>query len=271
MSLSAGRFHHVRYPEDLRRSVRILLGVQFLGCYDYELIGRAIGWTKPVKAVLDRAPWQAPDLCCLLREYGPESLLVWRSLFARGTQVFVDQPPSATPTWRWEQLETEFIQMLHEHPGKAVLRSQVGNANRVAAMAEYIAGIYHPIIDKIEKNGLSHCAMAEFLNNVTIRCPDCRRLLSAVPCGSCCDKSWDYRLELDEKDDRPMNQPSYATKAHPGSFEKVEIMRNRVERGQAPFHRDDARLDFGYHTGHTITDTLAVNPPPDLDDGRYDD
>lgn len=42
--LARGNVETVEYPEDLRRSVRVYLGLKHAGYHDHELIGRAIGW-----------------------------------------------------------------------------------------------------------------------------------------------------------------------------------------------------------------------------------
>jgi hypothetical protein len=42
--LARGGISVVEFPEDLRRSVRVYLGMRYMGCRDLELIGRAIGW-----------------------------------------------------------------------------------------------------------------------------------------------------------------------------------------------------------------------------------
>lgn len=50
--------------------------------------------------------------------------------------------------------------------------------------------------------------------------------------------------DLDDGDyEGPSRKPFLATKARPGSNKKIQIMRERVERGVSPFHKNDARLE----------------------------
>lgn len=44
--LSAGKSPILEYPEDLRRSARVYLGLRFVGVEDYELIAKAVGWAE---------------------------------------------------------------------------------------------------------------------------------------------------------------------------------------------------------------------------------
>ena len=93
------------------------------------------------------------------------------------------------------------------------------------------------VLDALSR-GLRRCETERFKNGVTVRCR-CGALCCGVPCGACA------RLGVNEPDnptnepDEPLVTPSEPTQAKPGSPEKIEVMRQRVERGESPFHPDD--------------------------------
>lgn len=73
-----------------------------------------------------------------------------------------------------------------------------------------------------------------------VRCPRCRRLVNNVPCVGCFIAN-DVAIRP-----RPPRQTTYTatrprkpSKACAGSEAKIRIMRDRVARGDSPFHPDD--------------------------------
>jgi len=74
-----------------------------------------------------------------------------------------------------------------------------------------------------------------------VRCPECGVLLSLVPCISCFP-ILKIPQGLDDQDDYPGLRPGEPTQSRPGSEEKIEIMRQRVARGELPCHPKDKRL-----------------------------
>lgn len=99
-----------------------------------------------------------------------------------------------------------------------------------------------------------------------IRCPKCRSSLTHVPCITCArDGEW-YEPNTDNT---PLTEPKTMTKFEPGSREKVEVMRGRVERGESPFHDNDARLGVSYTKPVGIT--VIRMAETDFGAGHWDD
>lgn len=94
--------------------------------------------------------------------------------------------------------------------------------------------------------GLPIMASAELPFPNTVRCPGCGLLVNVVSCVSCRNEM--FPEDVAERDDFDNWKPVPAeepTEARPGTVEKIEIMRARIEQGQSPFHPDDAeRLGF---------------------------
>jgi len=72
---------------------------------------------------------------------------------------------------------------------------------------------------------------------LNIRCKDCGKKLMRVPCSQCCERPYDELIE-EETETKP-SKPD-VTLSLPGSSGKLEVMRKRVEKGQAVFCDGDA-------------------------------
>jgi hypothetical protein len=82
----------------------------------------------------------------------------------------------------------------------------------------------------------SECSPAELPLGNSIRCGQCGRMVNLVPCVLC-NCGTKRRRARATKD---MRIPEHPTKFAAGSLEKIEVMAERVSRGESPFHPDDA-------------------------------
>jgi len=74
-----------------------------------------------------------------------------------------------------------------------------------------------------------------------VQCDTCRNWIMHVPCVQCCD----YRGGKCRNDSEPeLPFDPLSTEAIPGSQEKIEVMRNRVDWGYSVFSPGD-KCDFG--------------------------
>lgn len=71
-----------------------------------------------------------------------------------------------------------------------------------------------------------------------VRCKSCGSSVFVIPCVNCSARSWDPG-EMKPPTGKP-TKPKEPTPEPPGSPGKVEVMRERVSRGESPFHDGDA-------------------------------
>ena len=111
-----------------------------------------------------------------------------------------------------------------------------------------------PLIARCIREGLPVQAVAELPFPNTVRCPGCGSLVNVVPCVSCInEKCREDAQERDDFDDWRPRPASIPTEARPGTMEKIEVMRRRIEQGEAPFHPEDAiRVNYDKLSGITI-------------------
>ena len=94
-----------------------------------------------------------------------------------------------------------------------------------------------------------------------IRCPECGSSITVVPCASCRLAKWStwrpreecrpsdvYDPIMEPPDDcwdiePPRSHPCEPTDSTPGSCERIEVYRERYERGEHLFHDDDLRVE----------------------------
>lgn len=108
---------------------------------------------------------------------------------------------------------------------------------RASEIRQAILDSGNPIIRDALLRGLRRTDSAHFKGNVSFRCI-CGALLCWVPCMKCCCREgWDF----DPDEDREMPVPAKPTEALPGTREKIKVMRQRVARGESPFHPLDQR------------------------------
>lgn len=76
----------------------------------------------------------------------------------------------------------------------------------------------------------------------SVRCPLCKMMVDTVPCPKCSSPRW-LVAECDQDDEADRKRPKRKTNARPGSLEKIEVMRKRLERGEAVHHPKDATIN----------------------------
>lgn len=104
----------------------------------------------------------------------------------------------------------------------------------------------NPLVRKCVDIGLPPRVTAELPFPCTIRCKACGASVNMVPCVLCRNKMLTSdEFERDDIDNWRPVPAAISTHHRPGTYEKIEVMRQRVARGEAPFHPDDAaRVDF---------------------------
>lgn len=133
---------------------------------------------------------------------------------------------------------------------------------RFVAQAKRVLASRHPVVIDALLNGLPRGSSGVLPNGASVRCETCGSKCSSVPCIRCSkpllavngELSSGYELNasgemdlmplLEDSDERPLIEPLEATEARPGTLEKLEVMRMRMERGESCFHPDDPRV---YH------------------------
>jgi hypothetical protein len=124
----------------------------------------------------------------------------------------------------------------------------------LGAFIDFLLTCRHPLIIAAIDNGLPPYCAVEFPTGCSIRCPSCKKFVTKAPCVTCALKEHGWTPLPDELGwNKPMLPPSVPTQARPGSAEKIEIMRQRVERGEAPCHPLDARISSFLPTCDTVS------------------
>lgn len=75
-----------------------------------------------------------------------------------------------------------------------------------------------------------------------IKCPECRSSINVVPCLSCSEH---HEVDDQDEDDLVLSECSIPTDALPGTIEKLEVMRSRLEAGLSVFCKGDASWPVG--------------------------
>lgn len=129
----------------------------------------------------------------------------------------------------------------HDAPRLLGIRSR----EREIDLREFVAELLQctdPAILGCIQLGLPLEALATLPHGAEARCRVCGGRMQAVPCGRCSQQSTLHKARPDKQ---PLKQPKTPTAHPPGSQAKVEVMRERVARGESPFHP----LDFTPHGG----------------------
>jgi hypothetical protein len=110
------------------------------------------------------------------------------------------------------------------------------------AFAAVVIASKEPIVVDLLVWGLPIQFAQELPENVSVRCHGCGANLASLPCQICgrrllCERTADRSPH--NRSGRPIREPKEPTDATPGSSEKIEIMRQRVARGEGPTHPDD--------------------------------
>jgi hypothetical protein len=99
----------------------------------------------------------------------------------------------------------------------------------------------NPVVQSMVRDGLPPGYYAPIGWNGRVLCKTCRCFVRMIPCPTCslpADPVVDYSDSLSPLEEPPPLAPC-GTVAMPGTLNKIEIMRDRFERGQAVFHPDD--------------------------------
>jgi hypothetical protein len=110
---------------------------------------------------------------------------------------------------------------------------------RVRKFLKLVAFSNHPIMETIRYNGVPRGCGACLPEGKSVVCPICRRRVNVVPCVQCTPLHLDDVFPPQQEyslSEGPLLPASHPTSARPGSWEKIEAMRQRVERGESCFH-----------------------------------
>lgn len=131
----------------------------------------------------------------------------------------------------------------------------VWKIKEIAAAVE--SGRENRVIAKAIRQGLPLSALESLENGETYVCKTCHHRREYVPCRKCA-QPWpdELRPDLADEDDKPLIRPGKPTVAMPGTKQKIEVMRRRVERGESPFHRDDPFSQTCYDLDQPDTTSL---------------
>lgn len=108
----------------------------------------------------------------------------------------------------------------------------------------------HPVVRYVIDHGLPACCSAPLPEGKSVLCPECGGIINSAPCVACVPGHiTDDELAPDEyaqiqpvAEDKPFLMPKQKTYFRPGTQEKIEIMRQRIERGESAFHPKDAKM-----------------------------
>jgi hypothetical protein len=109
---------------------------------------------------------------------------------------------------------------------------------KVRRFLKLLTSSSHPIMEAIRYNGLPRGCGASLPEGRSVACPLCRRKVNVVPCVHCTPSELDEKFPVGVECalDQPLLPAEEPTFALPGSAEKIEVMRQRVARGQSCFH-----------------------------------
>lgn len=171
------------------------------------------------------------------------------------------------PKWRHEltwagDLSRTIRQMLGLFQTGVTDLEEVSRIMRIERSAAYqmrrkLLRCKHPVIREALKFGLTGDASVLLREGCKVRCQKCRCMVDRVPCVRCAPSG--FGIDLDGwtgQADPPLIEPAETTDLIPGSPEKIELMRKRVERWEMPCHPNDRKHDPAYTVE---TDTMSVN------------
>ena len=97
----------------------------------------------------------------------------------------------------------------------------------------------HPVIKMLRTHGLPMFAAVRLPTDVTVRCKVCHNKLCEVPCISCKIKvTTPLQKVVNGHGFRDIGQ---GTAYPPGSWGKIEVMRDRLARGYSAFSKKDVQ------------------------------
>lgn len=125
----------------------------------------------------------------------------------------------------------------HKEIGK-LLNCSSRNLPKLQVFTERLLTSRNRVIQTCLKHGLPACCTVEVPHPNLVRCKRCGAMVFMIPCVRCGCSSW--RPDEDAWLGVKPKEPEHPTSCSPGSPEKIEVMRQRVSRGESPFHEGDA-------------------------------
>lgn len=122
------------------------------------------------------------------------------------------------------------------------------------AFAKLVLNSADPLIRKCLRHGLPRGVHGRLYRPV--RCRSCGGRMSHGPCVLCSRGRWaEDEIPATKWNSGEYSVPVESTRATPGSTDKVQIMRDRLLRGESAFHNDDKR----YRCPPTRVETMVVS------------
>jgi hypothetical protein len=134
---------------------------------------------------------------------------------------------------------------VYDHARIAVLLST--GVEEITKICLAISKSKNSIVTRAKLEGLPSCASVPIAFGMSVRCPECRAGLCAVPCAKCAP-GWsdhyailqEYETEEEMKEPEIMDFTAFEpTDAMPGTIEKMNAMRQRLNRGLPIYHPRD--------------------------------
>lgn len=121
-------------------------------------------------------------------------------------------------------------------------------AKRIRYIRDRLRNSKHPVILHVLAKGIPASAGVELNPGEEVKCRECGYRLCFVPCVKCTKVEHSDVLHKHRKSGvkPPSDEPPLqdgATNAYPGTWEKIEVMRRRVEAGKHLHHPGDRQLD----------------------------
>lgn len=120
---------------------------------------------------------------------------------------------------------------------------------KVCEFLELVFESKHKVTEYILDEGLPRGCGAWLPEGRSVWCPECGSQISIVPCQACtdpfvtdCTLVWANGQYERQDVDEPLKTPKWAAQCAPGSLNKIELMRRRLERGESCFHEKDRPL-----------------------------